>query len=162
MNLARIALIVCLLCAPTSAALDGPEPGPSRMTQARLVEVLRGLAPQVQGRANALSFEFSGVRIECISDAPNDRMRLVAVIAPVSKLTPEQIAHILEANFHSALDARYGTSDGYLFAAFIHPLSPLTEGEIHSAVTQVASLVRTFGTTYSSGALVFGGGAAPI
>lgn len=64
---------------------------------------------------------------------------------------------VLEANFHSALDARYATSDGVLYAAFIHPLSPLTEAEVRSAVAQVASLVRSFGTTYSSGELVYGG-----
>lgn len=64
---------------------------------------------------------------------------------------------VLEANFHSALDARYATSDGVLYAAFIHPLSPLTEAEVRSAVAQVASLVRSFGTTYSSGELAYGG-----
>ena len=79
-----------------------------------------------------------------------------------SKLTPEQVSRILEANFHTALDARYATSKGYLYAAFIHPLSLLTEREIRSAVVQVANLARAFGTTYSSGGLVYGGGSPPI
>ena len=30
---------------------------------------------------------------------------------------------LLISNFHLALDARYAVSDGYLYAAFIHPLS---------------------------------------
>ena len=33
----------------------------------------------------------------------------------------------------------------------------LSEQEIRSAVSQVANLARTFGTTYSSGQLVYGG-----
>ena len=89
-------------------------------------------------------------------------MRLIATIAPVADLTAEHIARILEANFHTALDARYATSNGYLYAAFIHPLSPLTEGELGSAVAQVSNLARTFGTTYSSGELVYGGSKPPI
>ena len=83
-------------------------------------------------------------------------MRLIATISPVSELTGEQVARILEANFHSALDARYATSRGYLYAAFIHPLSPLSDAELRSAVAQVANLARTFGTTYSSGELLYG------
>ncbi len=40
-------------------------------------------------------------------------------------------------------------------AAYIHPLSPLRPEEVYSALRQVAELVKTFGTTYSSGELVF-------
>ena len=45
-----------------------------------------------------------------------------------------------------------------LYAAFIHPLGPLTEAELVSAVRQVSSLASSFGTGYTSGELVFGGG----
>ena len=129
------------------------------MTQQRMEAYLRKLAPGAEGVPSSLAFQVEGVQIECISDVTHDRMRLISVIAPVSKLTGEQVARILDANFHSALDARYATSGGYLYAAFIHPLGPLTERELRSAVYQVASLARSFGTTYSSGELVFGGGA---
>ena len=63
----------------------------------------------------------------------------------------------MAANFHTALDGRYATSEGVLYAAFIHPLSPLTEEELASALRQVAALARNFGTTYSSDALLYGG-----
>ena len=39
-------------------------------------------------------------------------------------------------------------------------LSSLTERELRSAAIQVASLTLTFGSSYSSGNLVFGGGQA--
>jgi hypothetical protein len=127
------------------------------MTQERMEALLRALAPGAEGVPGSLAFKVEGVQIECISDPPHDRMRLVAAIAPVSKLSSEHVARILEANFHTALDARYATSGGYLYAAFIHPLGSLTEKEIRSAVLQVANLARSFGTTYSSGQLVYGG-----
>ena len=61
----------------------------------------------------------------------------------------------MEANFHSALDARYAISDGILWAAFIHPLQELTKDQVISAISQVYSTVQTFGTYYSSGELSF-------
>ena len=87
-------------------------------------------------------------------------MRIVTPIIAVEELTPEQVARILEANFHTALDARYATSQGILYAAFIHPLEPLQEAQLASAVRQVANLARTFGSEYTSGELRYGGGEA--
>lgn len=43
-----------------------------------------------------------------------------------------------------------------VYAAYIHPLSPLRPEEVQSAVRQVAELVKIFGATYSSGELLFG------
>ena len=107
-----------------------------------------------------LEFTHDGVKMTCISDIEYSRMRIVTPIIRVEELTPEQVAHILEANFHTALDARYATSQGVLYATFIHPLAPLTEAELASAVRQVATLARTFGSSYTSGALSYGGGEA--
>ena len=61
----------------------------------------------------------------------------------------------MKANFHTALDARYAISDGILWAAFIHPLKELTTEQVKSAITQVYSCARTFGTHYSGGTLIF-------
>lgn len=95
-------------------------------------------------------FEFREVVMVVVSDEPSDRMRIVAPIAPVAELPDPRILFILmEANFHTALDARYATSDGVIYSTFIHPLSSLTDGDFRSALTQVSNLVRTFGTTFS-------------
>ena len=72
------------------------------------------------------------------------------------RLTAEQRSLMLIANFHSALDARYATGRGVVYAAFLHPLSALTEAELHSALRQVAALARNFGTSCSSGELLYG------
>ncbi len=93
----------------------------------------------------------------CISDTLFDRMRLIAPIIEEDQVTEKQKRAMLAANFHTALDARYATSNGVLYAAFIHPLSPLTEEELASAIRQVAALAKNFGTTYSSDELIYGG-----
>ncbi|MEM6293203.1 MAG: hypothetical protein AAGA54_18155 [Myxococcota bacterium] len=121
-----------------------------------LEAVLRDRANDVDGEDGAWEFEIHGVHMACFTDTRFDRMRLVAPILEAAHMTDEQRAAVLEANFHTALDARYATSDGVLYSAFIHPLSPLSPEEFDSALRQVAGLVETFGTSYTSGALVFG------
>jgi len=64
----------------------------------------------------------------------------------------------LQANFDSALDARYAVANGVLWSAYIHPLSSLQDKQFLEAVGQVVNLTSTFGSSYSSGALIFNGG----
>lgn len=121
-----------------------------------LEAALRSRAENVRGEDGAWDFEIAGVHMACFTDTRFDRMRLVAPILDAGDMSDVQRDAVLEANFHTALDARYGTSDGVLYSAFIHPLSPLTAEQFASALEQVAGLVDTFGSTYSSGALIFG------
>jgi hypothetical protein len=72
-------------------------------------------------------------------------------------LTRQHLDAALESNFHKALDARYATSKGVLYSAYMHRLSELSELQLISAVEQVANLALTFGGEYSSGTLVYGG-----
>jgi hypothetical protein len=140
-----------------SVAEEAPEPI-ATMNQERLESLLRSIGSDTRGIPGMLEFTVSEVTLLCVSDPEHDRMRIIASIAPLSDLSAEQVGSILEVNFHTALDARYASSQGMLYSAFIHPLSPLTEAEIRSAVQQVSNLVRTFGNTYSSGALMYNAG----
>ena len=101
------------------------------------------------------------VALACLVDPRFDRMRIIAPIAELDDIDEELRDACLEANFHTALDARYATSDGVLYAAFIHPLESLDTELLASAVQQVANLVETFGTSFTSGPLVFGPSAGP-
>ena len=60
--------------------------------------------------------------------------------------------------FDTALDARYAIAQGQLWSTFIHPLDSLTQDDFVSALAQTVTLVKTYGTTFSSGAMSFGGG----
>ncbi len=145
-------------CASTPAA----DAGGAAMTQARLEAELHSLADASQGGSGVLHFTVGDVALACISDVEHDRMRIVSPVVSVNELHPGQVAAILEANFHTALDARYATSEGVLFAAFIHPLGSLSVEQLHSAVRQVANLNRSFGSSYSSGELVYGTQGEPL
>lgn len=126
------------------------------MTVDELEQVLRAAADEIEGEDGRWQLRLDEVPLACMTDLHFDRMRIIAPIAEVDEVTDELRDLCLEANFHTALDARYATSEGVLYAAFIHPLSPLDADQVESAIRQVASLVETFGTTFSSGELVFG------
>ena len=126
------------------------------MDLAELEALVNAIGDDVDGEDGAWQFDLEGVRMACLTDTHFDRIRVIAPIVDEAEMTEEQLHAVLEANFHTALDARYATSDGILYAAFLHPLTPLTEDELRSAIDQVVSLVQTFGTTYSGGTLVFG------
>ena len=63
---------------------------------------------------------------------------------------------MMEANFATALDARYAVFEGIVWAVFGHPLDSLRERDLVSRLQQVVSLVKTAGTTYLSSDLKFG------
>ena len=90
-----------------------------------------------------------------MADRRHSRMRIITPIVKVDDLTEEHKDRMLEANFHTALDARYSINEGFVYSTFIHPISSLTEAELTPAMKQVAWLVLTFGESYSSGELPF-------
>ena len=104
-------------------------------------------------------FTYEKVKMALISDVKHDRMRIISAITKYPSLNLETKTAVMESNFHLALDARYAVSQDILYSAYIHPLSSLTKSELKSALSQVSTLAATFGTTYSSGKLVFKGNA---
>jgi len=128
------------------------------MDQNRLERIFSDQVEAITGPTGAIQSQIDGIVIYCISDPANDRMRIIAPFSRVAGLDPRIPGVLLRANFHSTLDARYAISEDVIFAAFLHPLSSLTPEQIESAVSQVISLAKTFGTSYSSGELFFPGG----
>ena len=91
----------------------------------------------------------------CITDEFHNRMRIISPINETKNLSDDEMTKCMEANFHTALDVKYAVSDDILWTAYIHPLKELTKDQVISAISQLYSCVKTFGTTYSSGALSF-------
>jgi len=156
-----IALIICIAVLPASslASLDSDRQLTrfTPMTQDKMEALIRATGNNVEGSASNVQFEYGSVRMACISDIRHDRMRIISPVANEADLTADQLRILLAANFHLTLDARYASSNGVLYAAFIHPLSSLHEKEFLAALQQVSQLVKNFGTSYSSGELTFGG-----
>ncbi len=140
---------------PVSAQSEPQEFSLEPMNVERLDAILQDTISDIQTQPGQWRFSLNDVSIIVIADARANRMRIVAPIVNANELTAEQVQKMLIANFHTALDARYAVSNGFVVSAFIHPLYSLQEKDLLSALNQVASLATTFGTTYSSGELLF-------
>ncbi len=108
------------------------------------------------------------VRIQTQESA--NRMRIVAYIAEAEKMDIEDFACMMEANSHSALDARYAIDSGYIVSLFLHPFKELDATQFMLGFYQVISCAESFGTDYTGGTLIYGstsgnaasnGGSAP-
>ncbi len=126
------------------------------MTPARAKRTVRRVGVEVEDAGAVLQFTAGQVAMALVLDERANRMRIVAPIADAREYGADELRVLMEANYHSALDARYALSEGVVYAAFIHPLSELSELELEAAIVQVANLVITFGTAFSSTGQVFG------
>lgn len=150
----RLALLT-LLFAALSATGQEEAPAPQPMTAERLGALIEEFGSNVQRGQGGWVFEFFGRPVSCLVAPQFDRMRFVAPIVPLDKITEQHKDEMLAANIHTALDVRYGTNKGIVYAAFIHPLSPLTDEQVVSAMQQVSRAALTFGKSYSSTDLTF-------
>lgn len=152
--LRNITIFIFLLLSSIAAAEEQVAPG---MTQQKLHDLIVQVGDEVVISGNVLQFSYEGRKLLCVYDINADRMRIISPIAKVEDVETEQLLLALTANFHTVLDARYAISDGIVYAAYIHPLSPLSDAELVSAVRQVANAGNNFGDTYSSGELFYRG-----
>ena len=128
------------------------------MDNGTLQTLIESLSQDIEGEPGYWSFTVTARQVVVITDEAADRMRIMSPVVEDTELPAEQARTLLEANFDRALDARYAVSRGYVWSAFIHPLSALTEEEFVNGVRQVVTLAENYGTSYSSTNLVFQGG----
>ena len=128
------------------------------MNNARLHSLIMRIDKTAQGKEGYWKFIIEGREVTVLTDERADRMRIIVPITPSKNLDRDRLHRIMQANFDSALDARYSIAKDILWAAFIHPLSALSDAEFLSGVGQTVNLAVTYGETYSSDALVFKGG----
>jgi hypothetical protein len=166
--MARQIFIGLLILAGTTLLGAGPVEQPKAVPprlDTMTIQILQGLLKEVaqdlKGESGQWRFTYGGIDMAILTSVAHDRMRIIAPVGPEADVTDQQRQRMLAANFHSALDARYATSNGMVYAAYLHPLSPLQRNEVLSALHQVAQLVKTFGTTYSSSDLSFGAPSPP-
>lgn len=137
---------------PSPALNDNP------MTAERLGQLIRGIDEEAESSGPVWAFSVADLEVAVIYDVSADRMRIIIPIGPIEDVPKEELVRILQANFDSALDARYAIADGKLWGAFIHPLSELSDEEFLVGLGETANVVLTYGTTYSSGLFIYGGG----
>lgn len=141
---------------PTRSANNSDiQPG---MTNQRLAILIERLDPDAEHEGGYWRLRFAERDITVITDEGADRMRILAGVTHAENLSKAQLYRLMQANFDSALDARYSIAKSIVWSTYLHPLSPLTDEQFLLAMGQVINLANTYGSTFSSGALIFGGG----
>jgi len=153
----KVLVGVVALMASTSIFAQSIGQQSHHMTEGEMTKIIAEFVDEYQGEDGNLQFKYNGVVMALVSDVENNRMRIIAPIVKVESLSDDHIKAAMVSNFHLALDARYAIGKGVLYAAYIHPLKELTKQQLQSAVRQVSSLKTTFGSTFSSGELQYGG-----
>lgn len=148
-----LALTVCLL--PTSMLAQESEPP---MTPPRMAEIVLALDPDAQIAQNGIEFTVDDVPVLIVMDVQADRMRAMVPIRAAGEMTPEEMTRVMQANFDTALDARYAIAGDRLWGVFIHPLSPLEKDQLISGIAQTVNIANTYGTLFTGGAAQFGAG----
>ncbi len=150
-----IALAVSIfILAPAAIAQEAEGP----MTVERLIQVLIALDPETRPSGNGFELTIEDIPVLVIVDPASDRMRAMVSISDAADMTEEEVRRVLQANFDTALDARYAIAQGRLWGTFIHPLSPLQRDQLISGLGQTVNLALTYGSFYTGGAMSFRGG----
>ena len=128
------------------------------MNNNRLDELIRQITPDVVGQLGNWQFLINKRDILVITDESHNRMRIMTPVATQDQLNEADLTRLLEANFSSALDAKYALRDQTLWSVFTHPLGELSEEQFLDCAAQVANLANNFGVSYASSNLFFGAG----
>lgn len=161
-ELFALPVILLFTALQSACAQDATEPVPPKgaepMTAERLGELVLRIDSEAQQNGPAWQFVVDGFETILVYDVDADRMRVMTPINDADALPAEELVRLMQANFDSALDARYAIANDILWGVFIHPLSSLTDSEFLLGVGQTVNVAATFGKSYSSGMFIFGGG----
>lgn len=151
-------ILAFFLTLPAVAQDQAPCPEDVAMNNQRLLSIIERIAPDIEGEPGFWRFSVENFVISIITDETADRMRIMIPVAELESVGAQQIVRLMQANFDTALDARYAIANGIIWSTFIHPLSELSDAQLTDGLAQTVNLAATYGSSYSSGALVYRGG----
>jgi len=128
------------------------------VTMSCLADILQRFDAELRGGDGRWQFSLAQRPVLVITDQDNGRIRVMTPVAQADGLNKDQLYRLMQANFGTALDSRYSIADDTVWSVYIHPLSPLSADQLVSAIAQTVTLADTYGSTFSSGALSYGGG----
>ncbi len=161
-----LTLIMAVLGFSCTSAQEGDDENPDGleafngqpMTAERLGELILSIDDKATLEGSSWFFNVLDLEVIMVYDIGADRMRIVIPIEQTDELEDGELLRLMQANFDSALDARYAISRGLVWGTYIHPLSTLTDEEFLVGLGQTANVVLTFGDSYSSGMFMFNSG----
>ncbi len=140
---------------------EAPEATEGPMTYEQLGRIIFALDPDAEPQGPGFLLTIAEVTVLVVVDPASDRMRAMVPVTEVTSLSQEELVRAMQANFDTALDARYAIANGMLWSTFIHPLSPLEKDQFISGLGQTVNAALTYGTLYSGGLMQFNGGDSP-
>ena len=130
-----------------------------KMTLARIDEIVRRLDENAkEARPGTWQLTINDRPVIIVTDQLNNRLRTISPITKTEGMPEDLLKRLMQANFDTALDARYAIAKGLLWSTYIHPLRALHDRQFIRAIGQTVNLALSFGTTFSSGGMTFGGG----
>ncbi len=148
-----LALVAFLM--PVALSAQEAEP---HMTLPRMAEIVLALDPEARVAGSGFEFTIDDIPILIVTDVRANRMRAMVPIRAAEGMTAEEMQRVMQANFDSALDARYAVAQGRLWGVFIHPFAQLEKDQLISGLAQTVNVAKTYGSLYTSGAGQFGAG----
>ena len=143
--------------APQARQLNSAREG--TMTVAGIRDIIKRLDEKAQEpKPGTFLMVINDFEVLIVTAERANRMRVMVRVRSAENLTKEELIRISQANLDAALDARYAIGRGVLWAAYVHPLSSLHPVQFIEAIGSTVNLAATYGTAYSSGQLIYGGG----
>lgn len=158
------ALALILLTVPMAAPVYAQDTAPPQveveapMTLPRMAAILLAIDENATVEPGGITLSVANIPVTVVVDPRANRMRVLVPISSASGLSEDDLLRLMQANFDTALDARYAIANDRLWSTFIHPLAELETDQLISGLAQTVTLAQTYGDTYSSGAIMFGGG----
>ena len=149
--------ILALMTVIWPAMLSAQDAEP-HMTLDRMGQIVEALDPQVSLSDAAFSFTIDDIPVLIVTDVRANRMRAMVPIRSADTMTAEELQRVMQANFDSALDARYAIAQGRLWGVYLHPFKELERDQLISGIAQTVNVAKTYGALYTSGAGQFGAG----
>ncbi len=128
------------------------------MNNQKLDSLINKLVPETEAQSGFWKIPISGLTATVVTDEKANRMRIMVPIIQSSGISDLTLFRMMQANFDSALDARYAIANDILWSTFIHPLSTLQDEEFISGLAQTITAAINYGGNYSSGGALFKGG----
>ncbi|WP_375254463.1 hypothetical protein [Yoonia sp.] len=150
----RIFVVLAMLWPISLSAQDAEPP----MTLERMARIVAALDPDAELTGAGFLLTIEDIPVLIVTDQAANRMRAMVPIRSAEVMSAQELQRVMQANFDSALDARYAIAQGRLWGVYLHPLAELQRDQLISGIAQTVNVAKSYGTLYSSGAGQFGGG----
>jgi len=150
-------LLLILTILTINSPLFSQEPPAKQqgMSNQIMERILKGKVELLEGSLGNWQMIYQERLVFILTDETNNRMRIFTPFLEVDSLQNGEADKLLEANFHSALDAKYCLFEGLVMSVYTHPLRELTQQQFEDALLQVVTLAGNFRGSFSSTDLLF-------